>query len=280
MKKLNIKKISIYLSFLIISMLVFTACSKKDNADGPTIAVSWSTDEVDKDSKDKVDIDTQMYADALRKAGAKVVFLNEMKSLDQAKEEIKDVQGVVITGGDDLNPALYNEEPIPTLEEINPRRDDSDVFLLKALLEEDKPTLATCRGMQLTIVLSGGTLYQDIMVQHPTDIIHRDPNKKVFVKHEINVFPDNILAEGFGKTGNVEVNSWHHQAVKDLGKNLEVLAEAPDGTIEAIRRTDKKYFLGLQFHPEAMIMEDNNEDALNLYKTFIAKAQELSKEAK
>ena len=84
------------------------------------------------------------------------------------------------------------------------------------------------------------------MVQHPTDIIHRDPDKKVFVKHEINVFPDNILAEGFGKAGNVEVNSWHHQAVKDLGKNLEVLAEAPDGTIEAIRRTDKKYFLGLQ----------------------------------
>lgn len=280
MKKLNIKKISIYLSFLLVSMLVFTACSNKDNADGPTIAVSWSTDEVDKDSKDKVDIDTQMYADALRKAGAKVVFLNEMKSLEQAKEEIKDVQGVVITGGDDLNPALYNEEPIPTLEDINPRRDESDVFLLKALLEEDKPTLATCRGMQLTNVLSGGTLYQDIMVQHPTDIIHRDPQKKVFVKHEINVFPDNILAEGFGKTGNVEVNSWHHQAVKDLGKNLEVLAEAPDGTIEAIRRTDKKYFLGLQFHPEAMIMEDNNKDALNLYKTFIAKAQELSKETK
>ena len=80
MKKLNIKKISIYLSFLLVSMLVFTACSNKDNADGPTIAVSWSTDEVDKDSKDKVDIDTQMYADALRKAGAKVVFLNEMKS--------------------------------------------------------------------------------------------------------------------------------------------------------------------------------------------------------
>ena len=73
MKKLNIKKISIYLSFLLVSMLVFTACSNKDNADGPTIAVSWSTDEVDKDSKDKVDIDTQMYADALRN------LLNKLK---------------------------------------------------------------------------------------------------------------------------------------------------------------------------------------------------------
>ena len=129
MKKFNIKKIAIYLTFLLVSTLIFTACSDKNNVDGPTIAVSWSTDEVDKDSKDKVDIDTQMYADALRKAGANVVFLNEMKSLEQAKEEIKDVQGVVITGGDDLNPALYNEEPIPTLEDINPRRDLSLIHI-------------------------------------------------------------------------------------------------------------------------------------------------------
>ena len=280
MRKNNNKNIIIFISLLLIAMLTFTACSKKEDKNAPVIGISWSTDEVDKDSKDKVDIDTQMYADALRKAGAKVVFLKEMKSLDQAKKEISEVQGVVVTGGDDLNPALYNEEPIPTLEDINPRRDESDVFLLKALLEEDKPTLATCRGMQLTNILSGGTLYQDIIVQNPTEIVHRDPNKEIFVKHEINVFPDNILAEGFGKSGNVEVNSWHHQAIKDLGNNLEVLAEAPDGTIEAIKRTDKTYFLCLQFHPEAMIIEDNNEDALNLYKTFITKAQDLSKEEK
>ncbi|WP_019139415.1 gamma-glutamyl-gamma-aminobutyrate hydrolase family protein [Peptoniphilus timonensis] len=272
------KNIIIFISLLLIALLTFTACSKKEDKNAPVIGISWSTDEVDKDSKDKVDIDTQMYADALRKAGAKVVFLKEMKSLDQAKKEISEVQGVVVTGGDDLNPALYKEEPIPTLEDINPRRDKSDVFLLNALLEEDKPTLATCRGMQLTNILSGGTLYQDIIVQKPTDIVHRDPERKVFVKHDIEVLPDNILAEGFGKSGKVEVNSWHHQAIKDLGNNLDILAKAPDGTIEAITRTEKTYYLGLQFHPEALIIEDNNEDALNLYKTFIVKAQELSQQ--
>ncbi|MCI6001530.1 MAG: gamma-glutamyl-gamma-aminobutyrate hydrolase family protein, partial [Finegoldia magna] len=114
------------------------------------------------------------------------------------------------------------------------------------------------------------------ITQRPTDVIHRDPEKKVFVKHEIDVLPNNILAEEFGKSGKLEVNSWHHQAIKDLGKNLNILAKADDGTVEAIIRTDKSYFLGLQFHPEAMIMEDNNKDALNLYKAFIAKAQELS----
>ncbi len=278
MRKNNKKNIIIFISLLLIAMLTFTACSKKEDKNAPVIGISWSTDEVDKDSKDKVDIDTQMYADALRKAGAKVVFLKEMKSLDQAKKEISEVQGVVVTGGDDLNPALYKEEPIPTLEDINPRRDKSDVFLLNALLEEDKPTLATCRGMQLTNILSGGTLYQDIIVQRPTDIVHRDPERKVFVKHDIEVLPDNILAEGFGKSGKVEVNSWHHQAIKDLGNNLDVLAKAPDGTIEAITRTDKTYYLGLQFHPEELIVDDNNEDALNLYKAFIAKAQELSQQ--
>ena len=132
--------------------------------------------------------------------------------------------------------------------------------------------------MQLTNILSGGTLYQDIIVQRPTDIVHRDPERKVFVKHDIEVLPDNILAEGFGKSGKVEVNSWHHQAIKDLGNNLDVLAKAPDGTIEAITRTDKSYYLGLQFHPEELIVDDNNEDALNLYKAFIAKAQELSQQ--
>ncbi|MDU1583855.1 MAG: gamma-glutamyl-gamma-aminobutyrate hydrolase family protein, partial [Peptoniphilus harei] len=112
----------------------------------------------------------------------------------------------------------------------------------------------------------------------PTDIVHRDPERKVFVKHDIDVLPDNILAEGFGKSGKVEVNSWHHQAIKDLGNNLSVLAKAPDGTIEAITRTDKTYYLGLQFHPEELIVDDNNEDALNLYKAFITKAQELSQQ--
>lgn len=98
------------------------------------------------------------------------------------------------------------------------------------------------------------------------------------MKHDIDVLPDNILADGFGKTGTIEVNSWHHQAIKDLGNNLKVVATASDGTIEAIVRTDKSYFLGLQFHPEELIMDDNNEDALNLYKSFIAKAEELSQQ--
>lgn len=272
MKKFTPKYLKI-LVLLVLSLFIFTACNKNK---GPVIGVSWSTDEVDEKSKDKVDADTQVYADALRKAGAQVVFLNEMKSIDQAKEEISKVDGVVVTGGDDLNPALYNEEPIETLEEINPRRDSSDVFLINALLEADKPTIGTCRGMQLTNILSGGTLYQDIIVQHPTNIVHRDPNKEVYVKHNITVDKDNILADALGKDGVIEVNSWHHQAIKDLGDNLKVIAKADDGTIEAITRTDKTYFLGLQYHPEELIVSDNDENALNVYKAFIAKAAELS----
>lgn len=263
------------LTLLMLAILVLTGCSQKSEA--PKIGLSWSTDEAHEDSKDKVDEDTQVFADALRKAGAEVVFLNEIKSLEQAKEEIANVSGVIVTGGADLNPALYNEEPIETLEEIDERRDSSDVFLVKALLEEDKPTIATCRGMQLTNILSGGTLYQDIIVQNPTNIVHRDPNLEVYVKHNITVDKDNLLSNSMGKDGVIEVNSWHHQTIKDLGDNLKVIAKADDGTIEAIERTDKTYFLGIQYHPEDQIVSDNDENALNLYKSFIAKAEEISK---
>ncbi|MDU5377729.1 hypothetical protein [Peptoniphilus lacydonensis] len=86
MRKTNTKNIIMSILFLLIAILTFTACSNKEDKNAPTIGVSWSTDKVDKNSKDKVDEDTQMYADALRKAGAKVVFLKEMTSLDEAKE--------------------------------------------------------------------------------------------------------------------------------------------------------------------------------------------------
>lgn len=157
------------------------------------------------------------------------------------------------------------------MEEINKARDTSDVALLKECFDKDIPTLATCRGMQLTNILCGGTLYQDINTQRPTDIIHRDPNKEIYVKHEAIFEKDKIISDALGLDGIFEVNSWHHQAIKDLGKNLKVVATAPDGTIEAIVKVDNSYFIGLQWHPEEMISQNNNR-ALNLYKALVAQA--------
>jgi putative glutamine amidotransferase len=178
-----------------------------------------------------------------------------------------------MTGGEDIDPSYYGEEPNEKLETVNEVRDTSDSLLIKAALDEDIPMLCTCRGMQFLNVLSGGTLYQDLPTQNPSDIEHRDPDRKVFAKHEITVDKDNIVAAAFGGEGTYTVNSWHHQAVDQLGDNLKVVATAPDGIIEAIVREDKDYVMGLQFHPEAMIAE-GDDSFLAFYTNLIDQAKE------
>ena len=269
MNKSKINKLFSSIFLILILLFSLTSCNFLDNPeDKVQVGISWSTDTVDENSKDKVDEDTQMYADAVRKAGGNPVFLPKLKSQDDAIDNIDKVDVVIVTGGDDINPELYGEEPNPNLEDINPPRDESDIYLIKACLEKDKPTLGTCRGMQLTNILSGGALYQDIISQRPTEIAHRDPNREIYVKHEVTISEGNILSEVMETSGEIEINSWHHQAIKDLGENLSVLATAPDGTIEAIARSDKTFFLGVQWHPEELIVNDNNQEALKLYQNF------------
>lgn len=262
------KKLSrIIYTLLLVAVMTFfvTGCSKSNSADSGKvkIGISWAAE--------KIDEDAQMYADAVKKAGGEPVFLPLLKNQDDAKKALKEVKAVVVTGGDDLNPELYGETPIPQLEEINKVRDVSDVALLKECFAQDIPTLATCRGMQLTNILSGGSLYQDIISQRPTDVVHRDPNREVFVKHEATFEKGNIISDAMGVDGKFEINSWHHQAIKTLGKNLKVVATAPDGTIEAFVKTDNSYFMAFQWHPEEMVSQ-NNEKALNIYKALVEQA--------
>ncbi len=261
------KKITLLISILLLISTVLFGCTKKDEV---KIGISWAADEIDEDAK--------AYEAAIKKAGGTPIFLDKFKNIEEAREAIKDLDGIVITGGEDINPALYNEEPSPQLEEVNEERDTSDVALLNAVFEKDFPTLATCRGMQLTNALSGGSLYQDIPTMYETKIIHRDPKKENYVKHEIEVFDGNILADALGGAGNYTVNSWQHQAIKEVGDNLKVLAKAPDGIIEAMQKTDKNYYLCVQFHPEGL-SEENDKTGEDIYKALIAHAKEY-KESK
>ena len=258
-RKINVRLTNLLL--ILLFMFTVTGCSKtKASSDKVKVGISWAADEIDEDAK--------MYADAVIKAGGEPVFLPLIQNDADAQKAIKDIDVVILTGGDDVDPALYNEEPHEKLEELNKIRDISDVALIKASLEEDMPMLGTCRGMQLLNSLSGGTLYQDLLSQNPTDIIHRDPEKKDFVKHPMTLEDGNILADAIGKSGEFEVNAWHHQAIKDLGENLEVVATSPDGIIEAVVKTDKSFVIGVQYHPEELISH-NDEGSLNLYKALV-----------
>lgn len=226
------------------------------------VGVSWAAD--------KIDRDTQMYADAVTKAGGEPVFLPQMKTESEAKEALSKISALVMTGGEDIDPKLYHEKPSAKLETVNIPRDTSDSLLLKAAFAADMPTLCTCRGMQFLNVACGGTLYQDIPSMHQSgvQVIHRDPKGQVFVKHQISVDADNPIADAFGGKGEYTVNSWHHQAVKTLGKNLKAVAKAPDGIVEGIVKENNTYIIGVQFHPEAMIAEGNNS-FLKFYENLV-----------
>ena len=268
MKKINLSKKFLGLFLAVFITISLTGCNNKNTEtaeDKVKVGLSWAYDEIDED--------IQMYADAVEKAGGEPVFLPQFQNEEEVKEALKDINAVILTGGDDINPALYNESAHEKLEDINIPRDVSDIALLNVCIEEDMPTIGTCRGMQLTNIICGGSLYQDIPSQNPSEIVHRDPAREIFVKHKITLDKGNLISEAIGRDGEFEVNSWHHQAIKELGENLEVVALAEDETIEAVIKTDNSYFIGFQWHPEELINNDD-EDSLNIYKAFVNKANE------
>lgn len=210
--------------------------------------------------------DTQVYLDAVKKVDAIPVLLPQIKTEEDAIKALKLVDAIIMTGGEDVDPTYYNEQPHPKLEDINKARDTSDYLLLKAALSENYPLLGTCRGMQFLNVVMGGTLYQDLPTQNPTNIQHRDPQKKVFTKHNSIIKSDSHLYK-IVKSKTLDVNSWHHQAIKDLGKDLKVVSMAPDGIIEAIELPTATFVLGVQYHPEWHVAENENK-FLDFFKTL------------
>lgn len=186
------------------------------------------------------EIKVETYAAAVRAAGGEPVLIapgnTTMEGLD----------GLLLSGGIDVNPKLYGQERHPLADEPNDLRDDMESRLLKEALEQDLPVLAICRGMQLFNVAHGGTLDQHIEAHEEHRQSGADKSRPV---HEVNVTAGSRLAAMLGDE-EAAVNSRHHQAVQRVGKNLVVSARAPDGTVEALERPDKRFAVAVQWHPE------------------------------
>lgn len=180
----------------------------------------------------------ELYLQAVENAGAAAVFIGPEVSVTDA---VTRYAGFIVPGGGDIGPLLYNEERIADLELEDERRVKFDLELFPAAIKQGKPVLGVCYGMQLINVSLGGTLYQDIEAQKEGGINHREGG------HQIGVDDNPYLAKGL-----YEVNSSHHQAVKDIARGLEPFAFAPDGVIEAIYSPDYPFLLGVQWHPERM----------------------------
>ena len=234
-------------------------------SDKPIIGVSWGGDPEDAMDLHKI----------IRKAGGVLTRMPEMTDLAKAQKAMDTIDGLVVTGGEDINPKLYGQEPDPLLEDNNEFRDirdTSDFNLVKAAVEADKPMIGICRGMQMLNTVLKGQCIQDLPTYLGTNgddyRVHRD--KPNWARHDIELVKDaKLMNEIVDGSGLKDVASWHHQALdpEKLGENLIVGCYGPDEVIESIEMTNKEFILGVQFHPEHDALERN--DLMNFFNVLV-----------
>ena len=167
--------------------------------------------------------------------------------------------GILIPGGEDVSPALYGEAPHPKLGALSPERDFVESTLVRWAYQDDLPLLGVCRGLQIINVAMGGTLYQDLDSQFNSSLDHTSSRNIAgpwAPSHLATIEPQSKLAEILG-CNEMEVNSKHHQAVKQLAANLKLSAASHDGICEAFEAPTKKFFMAVQCHPEALYEDDD-----------------------
>lgn len=162
------------------------------------------------------------------------------------------LDGLILTGGGDIDPLLFEEEPLRQSGEISPLRDRYELLVCKEAFQASLPLLGICRGMQIMNIAAGGGIYQDIAVQTNSTLKHNQEAPRAYGTHSISVTPDSLLAQ-LWKRERLTVNSVHHQAISTPAEGFLVAARSADGLAEAIAHQDPLTFaVGVQWHPEAM----------------------------
>lgn len=205
------------------------------------------------------------YTRAIEKSGGCPVILPVMKNYDNINPILEKIDGILFTGGTDIAPKFYGEMPSHGLGEIVPPRDEQEIRLAKkVLLEMDIPVLGICRGIQVLNVAMGGSVYQDIISKGFK--LHFTPTKcRNAAAHTVKVEPDTLLADISGAK-ELSVNSFHHQAVKDLALGLIPAAMSDDGLVEAFTMEGNRYVLAVQWHPEMMY---DNDEQQKIFHSFV-----------
>jgi len=187
------------------------------------------------------------YVAALARAGLVAVIVPPILDPSRAPDVLDHVRGLVLTGGDDVDPARYRAAPHPKLGVTDAARDAVELALIARAREQGLPILAICRGIQILNVALGGTLYQDLPSEHPSPVQHAGPA----ARHALRVEPGSLVARVVG-AASTSVNSRHHQAIRDLAPGLRATAWAGDDLIEAVEPTNgvRPWTLAVQWHPE------------------------------
>ena len=191
------------------------------------------------------------YVASVEQSGGRARILEVTES---PKKVLSEIQGLLLTGGGDVDPVFYGEDREPSIQDAEPGRDEFEIDIARRAIEIDLPVLAICRGAQVLNVAAGGSLVQDIPSAVQTELPHTIEQPKNEIAHEIAVSPGSRLEQVLGPAVTAahtcRVNSRHHQSVARLGRNLQASATAPDGVIEAIEAPASTYCLGVQWHPE------------------------------
>lgn len=215
------------------------------------------------------------YSEALESVGAVPVHLALIPTADYIASAIEGLDGILLPGSDtDVDPAYFGEEPHPNLKRVIPEKDMTDRLVLAEAEKAGLPVLAICYGMQALNVFRGGSLIQDIAAQVEGGIKHEQGIPLVRASHRISIDTDSILgrlAASSGSDENLRVNSHHHQAIREVGRDLRPVAWAKDGIIECIEDTrEGQFVLGVQWHPE--LSWESDRFSRGIFEEFVAHA--------
>jgi len=213
----------------------------------------------------------QSYCRVLELAGGAPVLIPLLED-EEALQDIYDrLDGLLLAGGGDIEAHHFGEKRLARMSGIDPARDRVELWIARRAVENDLPVLGICRGVQLLTVALGGTLFQDIPAQIPGATRHNfhPDHPRDYLGHEVVVRQGTRLADILG-AARMEVNSFHHQSVRSTPPALQVSASAPDGVVEAVEAPDKRFVLGVQWHPEELVGDDPG--MMRLFTTLVEEA--------
>lgn len=269
MNMMNINQQTTRKLLLLLTLAVLTVCMGCQGAHGPARPLIGITSVYKPDKKDGSTWVNFAYVKAVAENGGTPLVLPTISEEEIMHRYVNKLDGLVLIGGADIPPSAYNQQPHETVKIMAAQRYNFESRLISLWLARGKPILGVCLGMQFTNVVSGGSLIQDIPSQVGIRVKHRG-------RHRVSIYPESSLAKILG-SDEAYVYSNHHQAVKDLGKSLRIIAHSEDGVVEALERTDGRFGLFVQWHPE---QGDDAEQRNAIYGALVRAAAAQSKSSR
>ena len=207
------------------------------------------------------------YINAITKFGGVPIILPNLQE-DAIESIVELLDGLLLTGGGDIDPTLFNEEPHQNLGTITPERDEFEIAIIQKMMKLNKPIFGICRGLQILNIAIGGDMYQDIYMQSQNKLLqHTQFAPRSHTSHFVHVIEGSKLGD-IVQVEKFKVNSFHHQAVRKIPTDFKASAIASDGIIEAFESMNHKFVMGLQWHPECLLSK-NDYASIAIFETFI-----------